>query len=41
MNLLVEKTNESRVHSSKNKINTHYAQTTGDFNSLKTALRPF
>jgi hypothetical protein len=33
--------NESRIHSSKNKINTYYAQTAGDFNSLVTALGLF
>jgi len=41
MNSLVNKMNESIIHSSKNKINTHYAQTAGDFKSLVTALRLF
>jgi len=42
MNSLVDEMNESRIHSSKNKINTtNCAQTAGDFNSLVTALRLF
>jgi hypothetical protein len=41
MNSLVDKMNESRIHSNKYKTNTHYPQTAGDFNSLVTALMLF